>query len=102
MSLLTYAEPSLAPQTTPSQQTSRTFPTQYAGRFVAKPILAELTECARRERLQIWVDIVPGVFCVLLDVTVAGYADAVERFGWFVDALLKHYSLMAVGSGGFA
>jgi hypothetical protein len=74
------------------QETSRTFPTQYAGRLVSKPILRELTDYARQERLQISVDRRPRLLCVLLSVTVTGDVNAVERFGWFVDWLLRYYS----------
>jgi hypothetical protein len=93
MSLLTpLLEPAAGNVVPAVQETSRTFPTQYAGRLVSKPILRELTDYARQERLQIAVDRRPRLFTVLLDVTVKGDVNAVERFGWFVDWLLRYYS----------
>ena len=73
--------------------TSATFPTQYVGRLVFKPLLAELTAQARRERLEFRASTRQRLFCVLLTVTVSGDANAVERFAWIIDATASRYAM---------
>lgn len=74
-------------------QTSTTFPTQYVGRLVFRRILAELTDHARRERLELGVSTRPRLFCILLRVTVSGDMNAVERFNCRIDGILSRYSM---------
>jgi hypothetical protein len=82
------------PQTWTAERrlTSRTFPTQYVGRLVFKPIMRDLAECARREGLLLSVETRRWVFTIVTTITVSGDANAVERFGWFNEMVARRYA----------
>lgn len=75
-------------------QTSTTFPTQYMGRLVFKPIMAELTNHARREGLELNVATRRWLFTIVTTITVSGDVNAVERFGWIIDRITSRYSMI--------
>jgi hypothetical protein len=76
-------------------QTSATFPTQYVGWLVFKPIMAELTAHARREGLEFSASTRPRLLCSVVTVTVSGDANAVERFRWIIERVTSRYSMTA-------
>jgi hypothetical protein len=73
--------------------TTMTLPTRYVGRLAFKPIMRDLAECARQERVQLNVDTRRWLFTVATTITVSGDAHAVERFGWFTEMVISRYSI---------
>jgi hypothetical protein len=70
-----------------------TFEFPYVGRLIWKRVLAELTECARQERLVVTYDADEGLFSVALTVTVHGDSRALARFAAFTASLLMRYGV---------
>lgn len=76
---------------------SRTLQVPYVGRLVWRRFLSDVTEIARRERLEFNYEVKPRVLSVRLTVTVYGESTAVARFENMVERLLCLYRPSSIG-----